>query len=155
MGYPLKRMKRLWRLGPALLLVVVLASGCTSFGRAWKQSAELAPGPDGIAGCWDGQWLSDVNGHRGRLRAVATPVGEHEYDVRYRATYRGLFRFHYHMRMKVEPGSEGACAFDGEADLGIWGTYRCRGSADGSEFRAAYWTRFDEGTFTLHRPELP
>lgn len=138
-----------------LLLVVCLTSGCTSFGRAWKQAAQLDPGPDGIAGCWDGQWLSDVNGHRGRLRAAVRPVGEHEYDVRYRATYRGWLRFSYQMRMKVEPSGEGACAFEGDADLGIWGAYRCQGEADRTRFQAAYWTRFDEGTFTLQRPPNP
>jgi hypothetical protein len=57
------------------------------------------------------------------------------------------------MEMEVQPTQEGACAFEGEADLGIWGSYRCEGEADGTNFTARYSTKFDRGVFEMMRVE--
>lgn len=136
------------------MLVLFLAggaTGCSSFGRVWRDSAGIPPGPHGIAGRWDGEWVSDVNGHHGRLRAVATSLGEARVHIRYRATYKKLLRFGYEMGMEVRSTGKGACVFEGAADLGVWGDYRCEGSANGTNFTARYETRYDRGTFTLYR----
>jgi hypothetical protein len=133
----------------------VLGSGCSSFGRDWKAATGQPAGEHGVAGRWEGEWVSDVNGHRGRLQAVVTPEGGPRYHVHYRATYRKLLRFSfgYEMSMDVEPAGQGACLLQGEADLGVWGEYRCEGSANGTHFTARYETQYDHGVFHLDRAD--
>jgi hypothetical protein len=57
------------------------------------------------------------------------------------------------MHMEVAPADGGACVFEAEADLGLWGNYQCKGKADGTNFVASYVTKFDRGRFTMQRRE--
>lgn len=132
------------------MLLVVAATGCSSFNRDWKSTA-ATPGATGMAGCWDGDWRSDANGHHGRLRAIATPIGPDQYRVRFRANYAGIFRFNYAMDMAVRRDRDGQSGFEGEANLGLWGVYRCAGTLGTNTLQARYDATHDQGVFRLNR----
>jgi len=133
---------------------LLLVTGCTSFGREWKQASTAVADRHGMAGRWEGEWRSHKNRHHGKLRAIATARGAHRYQVRYRAGFAGIFRFGYRMEMDVTPSGEGRCEFAGQASLGLAGVYQCAGHADGTSFVARYATKGDYGVFELRRPSL-
>jgi hypothetical protein len=144
----------LWR-GLAGCLLVTTLCGCSGFGREWRAAARQPAQNDPLAGRWEGRWVSAVNGHTGRLRAVLSPTGEHTYRARFHARYAGLFTFGYTVQLQVTREASGAAQFTGEADLGklAGGVYRYTGRADATRFLATYESRADHGRFEMGRPE--
>ena len=151
------------------LLLLTAGTGC-AFDRKWRamKRAEFAdnaaptPAADGLAGRWQGRWVSDVNGHSGGLRAIITPVpqtvtADQHYRAEFDASYMGLLRFGYGMTLVTKPGQDAAgspVSFHGEEDLGrmAGGLYRYKGTADGTTFNATYESKDDKGRFEMSRP---
>src|SRR5689334_10561360 len=114
----------------ALILLLVIVPGCTSFNTEWKKAAAL-PATDGMTGRWEGRWLSDVNGHNGRLRCVVTKQEDGTYQARFHAKYQSVLSFGYTVPLKAERTND-TYTFNGEADLG-WlagGIYHYAGHTD-------------------------
>lgn len=132
------------------VLLLVTTPGCSTFNRDWKAAA-AAPSASGLAGCWDGEWRSDANGHHGRLRAIATSTGPDQHHVRFRANYGGFLRFNYAMDLAVRRDASGQQTIQGEADLGIWGRYGCNGVLGTNTLEARYDATHDRGVFRLNR----
>ena len=132
-----------------LFSAILTLSGCsTSFNREYK-SALSQPIPDSPAGPWEGRWLSDKNGHTGKLRAVLTKRSSEEYDAFFHATYWKIFRASYRVPLKIE-----GTTLSGEADLG-WlsgGRYTYQGEVTPSTFFSTYKMKYDHGTFEMNRP---
>ena len=144
------------RCGLAALLVI--ASGCASFDRAWN-AAEKAP-TEGtalpIAGRWIGTWRSDVNGHHDELRCLVASVTNQILSARFHARYRKAFlrfSFGYTVPLTIRTNG-GRIEFAGEADLGWYagGTYLYSGFATATNFHSTYDSKYDRGVFQLHRP---
>jgi len=140
-----------------LLLAVAAASlmGCSTFNRDWKAAAAHSAPSDGLAGRWQGTWLSDVNGHTDALRCLMTKVGETNYFARFEAKYKRGIRFtvRYTIPLVTEKRTNDV-AFSGEANLG-WlrgGVYRYEGHADATTFFSTYECKYDHGTFRMTRP---
>jgi hypothetical protein len=131
-----------------------MMTGCSTFNREWKAAAVEPIPADTVAGRWEGLWLSDVNGHDGRLRCLVTRAGDKQYQAHYRATYWKCFRFSYRATMQIEkaPGDD-AHTFQGEADLGWWGggVYRYEGRITSTNFFSTYRSKYDHGTFRMKR----
>lgn len=140
------------RITAVFFLVAVLATGCaSSFDRAWRNSPAQS---DGIAGRWEGHWQSTRTRRSGKLRAIITPQTASRYDARFRAVYRWVLVAEYDVVLHVK--QRGARSeFQGAADLGIWGRYETSGYATKKQFRAAYRSKFDHGTFTMQRVGQP
>lgn len=136
-------------------LLVAVLSACSSFGREWRAAARLPPPADPLAGRWEGRWVSEVNGHAGRLRALLTPTGEDTYRARFHARYARLFTFGYTVELRATNAASGVAHFAGSADLGrlAGGVYRYSGRADATNFQATYESRADHGRFELRRLE--
>jgi hypothetical protein len=160
----------------AALLAGAAAGGC-AFDRNWKRlraadraaaaaasTGTTAPSPDRaaadrLAGRWEGTWKSERNNHSGKLRAIITPLDDTSYRAAYDATYLGLLRFGYSMKLTVQPNEAGssdasAVRFQGSEDLG-WlagGVYRYDGAADGQSFESTYQSKYDHGRFRMTRP---
>ena len=131
--------------GSVLLLACV--SGCSTFNQDWKQAAvRPVAAVDGLAGRWEGHWLSDVNGHTGRLRC--------EYEFHYWATFWKIFRYSYAVHLHVQKTGE-EYEFKGEEDLGkmAGGVYQYEGKVVGTKFSSTYKSSVDHGTFSLTRVE--
>ena len=141
----------LWTLLTSGSLLVTSTSGCSTFGRDWNKAASTSTS-EPLAGRWSGEWLSEVNGHHGRLRAVAVPHGTNRFRIRFQATYAGWLRFGYTMETTTGELSADKLPFSGEADLGIWGAYRCDGQSTNDRFEARYESKYDHGRFDMRRP---
>ena len=155
-----------------VLLLAVCAGGC-AFDREWRRlnraqfaaTAKTTTAPadaDPLAGRWEGRWVSERNGHAGKLRAIVKPIDATAYRVDYDAMYMGVLRFGYGMKLTAarEPGRDGngdgeRVAFEGQENLGplAGGVYRYKGVADGRTFTATYESRHDHGRFEMTRPK--
>jgi hypothetical protein len=138
---------------PLFLAALLLLTGCSSFNRDWKRAAADLPQPtNGLAGRWDGFWMSDRNGHNGRLRCIITPGGTMSYDARFHAKYWKILTFGYTVPLQAERSNE-VFRFQGEADLGklAGGVYRYEGTVSGTNFHSSYRSRYDYGNFRMNR----
>ena len=140
-------------------LLAPLSANCRDFHEQWQRVSEnqrlaaAAPDADGIAGLWQGEWLSAVTGHRGPLRSVIVAASADRWLARFHASYSRIFRACYATELRAMPGSEGNLAFSGSSDLG-WmagGVYEYDGESTGPGFVCRYRSRFDNGEFRLDR----
>lgn len=138
----------------ACLLLLLSMTGCANYERAWRHARVQSPAkPGAVTGAWEGTWLSDVNGHTGRLRCLVTQKNQQEYEFHFKATYWKLFRYSYLVTLPVTHNSAGY-TFSGDEDLGYLagGIYHYDGTITGTNLNATYSCKFDHGTFTLSRP---
>ncbi|HEX5222727.1 MAG TPA: hypothetical protein VFZ59_24440 [Verrucomicrobiae bacterium] len=148
-------MKRL--LNPVAIVCVLLLCGCCSFNRAWNKAGRTPPPADSIEGRWEGRWLSDHNGHTGKLRCVLTRVNgnhTHTYTAYFRATYWKIFRYSYKADFPFER-RDGVWHFKGSENLG-WlagGVYDYEGLVSSTNFHSTYRSKYDHGTFEMRRPD--
>jgi hypothetical protein len=156
------------RLVALLLLACLLlpAAGGCAFDRDWRRlkraqfaaaNSEAPPATqpaDALAGRWEGKWVSEKNGHKGKLRAIIRPVDDTTYRVEYDATFLGVLRFDHGMNLAAARQPDGTVSFEGQEDLGslAGGVYRYKGSADGRAFTSTYESKYDHGTFEMTRP---
>jgi hypothetical protein len=133
---------------------VLLLCGCSSFNRAWREAAAPPVGAPSIEGRWEGRWLSDVNGHTGRLRCLLSRNAETNYTARFRATYWKVFRYSYSVNLHLDPQGDGVWRLDGSEDLGALagGVYRYVGRVTPTNFFSTYESTYDHGTFQMNRP---
>ena len=133
-----------------------LFAGCSTFQHDWDGLVQN-PGVEtsvktGLAGQWEGTWLSDANGHGGGLRCIIAPDESGTLIARYHATYGGFLTFEYDMPMSVQKDGD-TYRFAAEADLG-WlagGLYEYEGTVVGDEFNSTYRSKGDHGTFRMQR----
>ena len=136
-----------------LLGATFLGGGCTTFNHEWRNAtANPVPGTD-LQGPWKGLWVSDANGHTGKLRCVVTRGDNGIYRARFHAKYRKILSFGYTVPLKVER-TDNSFNFRGEANLGWWagGVYHYDGHADATNFFSNYSSKYDHGTFQMARP---
>lgn len=139
--------------GVALAALLVL-SGCSTFNRDWKAAATDPVPTNSIAGRWEGKWVSDHNGHSGRLRALIRPLDNGQYETRFHAKYGGIFSFGMEAKFDVKPAVDGQWQFSGAEDLGkAYGVYRYEGKASATNFLSTYKASFDHGMFQMTRPK--
>src|SRR5213083_108459 len=75
--------------------VLLMTVGCSTFHREWR-SATADSGPvDDISGRWQGSWMSNVNRHHGRLRAVLAKEEPARYQARFHASFWKVFSYTY------------------------------------------------------------
>jgi hypothetical protein len=105
-----------------------------------------------IQGRWRGQWIGEVNGHTGQLRAILTPLEPGRYRAGFHATHSKFLRACYRVMLSVRE-ENGRFVMEGEADLGqlAGGVYRYQGKAIPTEFNCTYRCEFDCGTFRMSR----
>jgi hypothetical protein len=132
-------------------LVCLLCTGCSSFNHDWRALAITDGSSDGVEGRWDGEWVSDTNGHRGRIRCIITRDGD-TYITRYRAVYKKILKFEYTVPLKVTQEADGI-AFTGVQDLGLLagGVYTYKGTIRNNKFDARYDSKYDDGIFKMER----
>jgi hypothetical protein len=138
------------------VLFATTTTGCSTFNRDWKKAAAPQPAND-IAGRWEGSWLSDMDGHHGRLRCVITGLDHGRYRAHYKATYWKIFRFSYAVEMQVAEHSNDGFEMSGETDLGWWGggVHHYDGKVTPTNFFSTYQSTYDHGKFRMERPPPP
>jgi hypothetical protein len=133
----------------------MVTTGCSTFNRDWKRASATLPPAHDLDGRWEGYWLSERNGHHGRLQCLVSRLEDGSYRARFKATYWKCFRFGYAVNLSVAREPTGAFNFQGEADLGWWGggVYHYNGHATPGDFVSTYKSEYDHGTFRMARPE--
>lgn len=131
--------------------LILLQTGCSSFNSAWRKAGRNPAPTHSMTGRWEGRWISDVNGHHGKLRCIVTSTDEN-YAARFRATYMHLLHFSYTVPLTISASNE-VWQFQGEEDLGAvaGGIYRYLGTATATNFRSTYDSKYDHGKFEMHR----
>ncbi len=138
----------------ALLAATLLAAdGCSTFHRDWKAAVQTPPSAAAMDGRWEGAWLSDVNGHSGRLRCLVTMDAAGVCQARFHAKYKKILSFSYRVPLTVRATNQ-AFQFQGQADLGWYagGVYHYEGRATPTNFFSTYHSSADHGTFQMTRP---
>ena len=139
----------------SLTFAMAAATGCSTFNRDWNRTHATPVPAQEIDGRWAGSWLSDHNGHHGRLRCLVRRLDDRSYRARFKATYWKIFHFSYTVNLQVTREPPGSFNFQGEANLG-WlggGVYHYEGHATPANFVATYKSQYDHGTFRMARPE--
>jgi hypothetical protein len=132
--------------------LLCLACGCSTFSRDWRHAGRQPVQTNSIAGRWEGRWLSDLNGHNGKLLCLVSRQPDGDFAARFRATYWGVLRFSYRVTLKVERHDD-AWHFRGEENLGklAGGIYRYSGRASATNFYSTYDSKYDRGVFAMRR----
>jgi len=136
-----------------LLCLAVVLCGCSSFNREWKSALKEPVPAQGLAGPWEGRWVSDATGHNDRLRCVVTEQSTNHYRADFHANYKRIFHFGYTVPLEVRRNGA-KYDFSGEADLGklAGGVYKYEGNATGTNFVSTYTSKYDHGKFEMSRP---
>lgn len=141
--------RRLFPFLTTTLLLTALA-GC-AFDRQWQAASQFASPEYDLAGCWQGTWHNDQNGHQGTLRAIITRQGEHCFLGHFKARCAMAVPFEFEMPLFVT--EDGAVyLFEGQEDLGLLagGVVKYEGSASGNEFQTIFRTdNGRSGTITM------
>ena len=145
----------------ALLLVVALCSGCSSFQRKWDAAGK--PGRFQQASRWDGRWTSARHKTAagapdgGRLRCVVEPAASSGMVAHFHANWQAFaadytVNFTPPTAAKTQAG-RGVVELRGTHELPklFGGTYRYEARIAGDRFRARYDSSYDTGTFEMTR----
>jgi hypothetical protein len=131
-------------------LFAPLTANCRDFTNRWDAAGTLDRA--GVSGRWEGEWISEVSGHRGPLQCVLTPVAPALWHMAFRASYSKFFRACYTTHFNVVQ-EEGRWSFTGSQDLGkiAGGQYEYTGQATVTEMTCQYRSAADAGEFRLSR----
>jgi hypothetical protein len=131
--------------------LAALLSGSTAFRSEWKRCGVVSRS-SGIEGRWQGEWVSEVNGHHGGLRGVVSKSDAAHYCGIFHATYAKFLRVSYVVSLSGRE-QDGRVELEGEADLGrlAGGVYHYAGKATSDEFNCSYDCKYDHGSFRMNR----
>jgi hypothetical protein len=134
----------------AVHMLAPLTANCRDFEDRWNGAAAL--GPEGVSGRWEGEWVSAVTGHHGRLRCVVNPVAPALWRMYFRGEYSRFFRACYGTDFTVVKGPD-RWTFSGASDLGVLagGAYAYEGHATLGALICSYRSARDHGEFRLTR----
>jgi hypothetical protein len=125
-------------------------SNPSEFNRHWSQPNPPAGAGTDLPRRWEGEWISEVNGHRGALRCVLAQSSPTEYAATFYAVYAGILRVCYAVPLRGEKKNM-TVMLEGDADLGrlAGGIYHYTGEATDRSFRCTYKCKYDRGTFEM------
>jgi hypothetical protein len=130
--------------------VVLIGASCSSFNREWRKVGRNPDAPVGLEGHWEGNWISEVNHHHGKLRCIVSKDAD-VYWARFHAKYLTILSFGYTVQLNAEAMDNGF-KFKGEADLGVMGgVYHYAGHAEATNFFSTYSSKYDHGTFQMQK----
>lgn len=135
-------------------LLLLAATGCSSFDNEWKAASAVPAAEGDISGRWEGNWRSGQSGNGGGLRCVVSRIDRKTFRAHFDATYASALHFDYVVNLTGATADDGYTYFEGEANLGVFagGKYQYNGRADDDEFYSTYRSESDRGQFTLARP---
>ena len=131
-------------------VLAALVNNASDFKRRWRQDTPAPSAANGLQGRWEGEWVSEVNGHRGALRCLLVRGEAGDYKATWHAVYATILRVCYTVPLHGQ-WSDGKLTLEGEADLGslAGGIYRYQGEAGEDEFICTYSCKYDHGTFRM------
>jgi hypothetical protein len=139
----------------ALLLATMALASCSSPGykREWNAALQTATAStERPIGCWQGTWVSEVNGHSGKLRCVVTPASA-GYRFNYQATWAKFFTGEFSIICPATKTGSTKWKVMGSKDLGasMGGTFTHAATITEDQIDAVYNSKIDHGTMKLKR----
>src|ERR1700678_2554465 len=133
-----RRFGHLWAMGMARTIshfLAALVNNASDFKRRWNEDTPSPSAANGLQGRWQGEWISEANGHRGALRCVLTRGEAGNYKAAFHAVYAKCLRVCYTVPLHGQ-WIDGKLKLEGDADLGplAGGIYNYKGEADEMEF---------------------
>lgn len=130
--------------------LAALVNNASDFKRHWNQETPAPSAANGLQGRWEGEWISEANGHRGALRCLLRRGQAGDYQAAFHAIYATILRVAYTVPLHGQ-WSEGKLKLEGEADIGFLagGIYRYQGEAGEKEFVCTYRCKYDHGIFRM------
>lgn len=122
-------------------LLAALFNDRADFQRRWRGEPQNR---------WQGQWVSQANGHRGELKCLLTKAGPDQYQATFYAVFAKFLSVAY--TVPLHGRRDGAkLRLEGQADLGklAGGIYHYDGEMDDASFLCAYRCAYDHGMFQL------
>ncbi len=131
-------------------MLAALVNNASEFKRRWNQIMPPPTAANGLQGRWEGEWMSEANGHRGALRCVLARSEAGDYEATFHAVYASMLRVCYTVPLRGK-WSEGKLKLEGDADIGplAGGLYHYQGEAGEKEFTCLYSCKYDHGTFRM------
>jgi hypothetical protein len=122
----------------------------SDFNRRWDRETPAPAEANGLQGRWEGEWVSEANGHRGALRCLLARGQTGDYEACFHAVYARILRVCYTVPLRGN-WSGGTLMLEGDADLGALagGVYRYHGEANEEEFVCTYSCKYDHGDFRM------
>ena len=111
-------------------------------------SSQTAAAQD-LSGNWSGQWLSDANGHRGRICATFEQVSPNVVRANFRGTFAKVIPFRYSTNLCVGSQSRGLTVLSGAKRLPLGGEFRYYVEMTDSNFNGSFASRRNRGTFLM------
>jgi hypothetical protein len=107
---------------------------------------------DDPAGCWNGSWCSNTNGHNGRLHARVRQIDGRTYKARFHGTFAGVVPFTYSVPMTVTgQAADGRTYLSGQSRLPLFGQFCCQAEVTACDLTASYSSSKDAGQFVMQR----
>ena len=130
--------------------LAALVNNASDFKHRWRQDTPAPTAANGLQGRWQGEWISEDNGHRGALRCLLARGEAGDYRATFHAVYAKILRVCYTVPLHGE-WRDNKLKLAGEADLGslAGGMYRYEGEAGEGEFNCAYSCKYDHGIFRM------
>ena len=126
--------------------ILVLSLAILSFSNC--EAAELKD----LQGTWTGTWHSEINEHRGPLKARFTTKGEDKVEARFTGRFFKIVPFKFIVTLDVVSVTDGVIKLKGKQDLGrTLGTYHYDVTFKDGHFLANYHTDKDKGVFEVKR----
>lgn len=133
-------------------VLAALFNNRADFQRRWNDPASQPKTNSGLTGRWQGEWVSQSNGHRGALKCLLTKTEAGEYQATFHAVYARFLSVCYSVPLQGQQSGE-KLKLEGQADLGqlAGGIYHYEGEADETAFNCTYRCAYDHGTFHLRK----
>ncbi len=135
-------------------VLAALFSNASHFHREWFERKADHSAKESIQGRWQGEWLSDANGHHGQVKGILAELAPGQYKASFYATYAKFLRVCYSVTLNANDDG-GRTKLKCDADLGqlAGGIYYYEGEATPTDFKCEYRCQYDHGTFQMKRPD--
>jgi hypothetical protein len=131
-------------------VLAALFNNRAQFNRRWREQTAQAGARNGLEGLWQGEWISQANGHHGALKCILMKTKSDDYEAMFHAVYARFLSVAYTVPLCGQ-SIDGKLKLEGETDLGklAGGIYHYEGEADENAFVCTYRCAYDHGTFHL------
>jgi hypothetical protein len=146
-------MRHLFVLLATATCLVTTSCSNSRFEKQWRAAVAQPAAANSIEGPWQGKWISQGNGHSGKLRCIVGPAtdkaGTHAFH--YHATWAHLLSGGFTAKAVVQQQGKNA-TFKGKQSLGKYGTFESAATITGRTFHSTYKAVGDHGIFEMTRP---
>ena len=105
-----------------------------------------------LSGNWQGCWISQNNGHRGRMNATLCQNSCGQIEAKFRGTFFRVLPFRYRAKLDIIHQEPGMTVLSGSKKLGpIMGEFQYDAVITDGQFNGSFSAGRTYGNWTLHK----